>query len=71
MRVQESCYADPTLYLLADEALIDSAERATFRLCPMEKAPEPVLLPTMPWEGGDRGEARPVQQDPVDRKSVV
>lgn len=66
MRVQESCYADPTLYLLADEALIDSAERATFRLCPMEKAPEPVLLPTMPWEGGDRGEARPVQQDPVD-----
>ena len=65
MNVQEPCYADPTLFLMADEDLVESAENAAFRICPMDKAPEPVLAPTQPWEGGDGASPRPVQQDPV------
>jgi len=65
MRCEEPCYADPTLFVMADEALIESAENATFSVCPMVKAPEPVLRPTEPWEGGDGADARPVHSDPI------
>ncbi|MDD3928055.1 MAG: hypothetical protein PHT33_15535 [bacterium] len=63
---REQHWAEPDLYLMADEALVESAENAVFRICPMEKAPEPVLVPDMPWEGGDGSVQRPVQQDPLD-----
>ena len=66
MQIQEPCYADPSLFLMADEALVESAENATFRICAMEKSPDPVLLPTQPWEGGDGKDPRPVQHDPID-----
>lgn len=66
MSIQEYCFADPTLCLMADESLVSAVERAAFRLCSMRKAPEPVLRPTMPWEGGDGEAARPVHQDPLD-----
>ena len=58
-------WAEPELLLMADEALVEKAEGATFRLCQMEKAPEPVLRPTEVWEGGDGINQRPFQQDPV------
>ena len=58
-------WADPELLLMVDESLVASAEEATFRLCPMDKAPEPVLKPTEVWEGGDGTHPRPVQQDPI------
>jgi hypothetical protein len=62
----EQCYANPALYLMADERLVETAEGARFSVCPMRKHPEPVLRPTTRWEGGDGTKARPVQQDPVD-----
>jgi len=66
MHFEQSCWAEPDLYLMADESLIDTAERATFRICQLDKHPEPVLLPDQPWEGGDGEKPRPVQQDPLD-----
>lgn len=64
--IMEQCYADPALFLMVDEQLVEAAEGARFSVCPMRKHPEPVLRPTAPWEGGDGTNARPVQQDPVD-----
>lgn len=66
MNIQEPCYADPSLFLLADEGLVESAENVAFQICAMAKDPEPVLLPTELWEGGDGEKPRPVQQDPID-----
>ena len=63
---EEHDWAEPDLFLMVDEDLVESAEGARFRLCPMEKAPEPVLRPTEVWEGGDGENARPFHQDPLD-----
>lgn len=66
MRFEQPSWVDPDLYLMADEALVETAERAAFRVCRLDKHPEPVLLPEQPWEGGDGERPRPVQQDPLD-----
>jgi len=66
MSYSETCFADPTLYLLADATLVEECAGVTCRLLPLEKHPEPVLRPIMPWEGGDGAKPRPVQQDPLD-----
>lgn len=62
-RIIEHDWAEPDLLLMVDEQLIDHAEGATFELCQLEKHPEPLLLPTEPWEGGIDGEPQPVQRD--------
>ena len=51
MSNQAHTWAEPDLYILADEDLIQSSERAVRRLCPIEKHPEPVIAPDKPWEG--------------------
>jgi hypothetical protein len=66
MRFTQPDWAEPDLYLMADEGLVDSAAGATFALCPLAKADEPVLRPTEPWEGGRDGQPQPVHQDPLD-----
>ena len=66
MHIVEHSWADPDLYVMADEGLIDDAENADFRICPMRKAPEPVLLPDQPWEGGDGEKPLGINQDPLD-----
>lgn len=43
-------FADPDLYLMADESLIESSRGVTRRLCPVAKHPEPVIVPDRPWE---------------------
>jgi hypothetical protein len=42
---------EPDLYLLADEDLVARCENLVRRLCPVEKSPEPILVPDRPWEG--------------------
>jgi hypothetical protein len=44
-------WAEPDLFILADEDLIETSENAVRRLCPIEKHPEPVIVPDRPWEG--------------------
>jgi hypothetical protein len=63
---EETLWAEPDLFLMADPDLITSSHNATFHLCPMQKADGPQLLPIMPWEGGDGSKVRPVHQDPID-----
>ncbi|MEO6907160.1 MAG: hypothetical protein ABI210_04645 [Abditibacteriaceae bacterium] len=46
-------YAEPDLFLMADDTLIEPVDSATFTFCPLEKEPQPVWLPTETWEGGD------------------
>jgi hypothetical protein len=48
-------FADPSLYLMADEDLIESSRGVTRRLCPVTKRPDPVFLLDRPWEGGGIG----------------
>ena len=64
--INEPCYANPALFVMADRDLVETADGAGFVVCPMCKHPEPVLYPTERWEGGDGVRPRPVQQDPVD-----
>lgn len=63
-------WAEPDLLLMADDRLIDAHEGATFSICPMQKASQPVLEPTETWEGGDGKNIRPVHQDPLDGSVV-
>jgi hypothetical protein len=49
----EAIVAEPGLYIMADEELIESSKNATWRLCPIEKDPDPVIVPDKPWEGGE------------------
>lgn len=58
-------YAEPDLFLMADDTLIEEADNATYKLCQMEKEPKPILLPTETWEGGDGKSTFPVHQDPI------
>jgi len=51
MLSQAHTWVEPDLYLLADEDLIETSENAVRRLCPIEKHPEPVIVPDKPWEG--------------------
>ncbi len=44
-------WAEPDLYTMADEDLIESSENAIRRLCPIEKHPDPVIVPDKPWDG--------------------
>jgi len=44
-------WAEPDLYILADEDLIETSRNAVRRLCPIEKHSEPVIAPDRPWEG--------------------
>jgi hypothetical protein len=62
-RFIQSSWAEPDLFICADEALFESAEGAHFQLCPMEKESQPVFLPTATWEGGDGQRPLPNQQD--------
>jgi len=59
-------WAEPDLFLMVDEDLVESAENARLRFCPIEKQEQPVLLPTETWEGGDGKNPRPFSQDPID-----
>jgi len=44
-------WAEPDLYLLANEDLVASCEGVTRKVCPIQKEPEPVIFPEKPWEG--------------------
>lgn len=44
-------WAEPDLYILADEELIASSKNAVRKLCPIQKRAEPVIAPDRPWEG--------------------
>jgi len=48
---QAHTWAEPDLYILADEDLIESSEKAVRRLCPIAKQADPVLVPDKAWEG--------------------
>ncbi|MCM8770035.1 MAG: hypothetical protein NC911_10305, partial [Candidatus Omnitrophica bacterium] len=63
---QEPVWAENDLFLMADQKLVEKAEKATFSVCQMEKHPEPVLIPEQTWEGGNGKHSKPVHQDPVD-----
>ena len=65
-RIEEPCYADPSLFLMVDPKLVETTENVILQICPMEKNAEPVLRPTETWEGGDGKKGRPVHSDPVD-----
>jgi hypothetical protein len=59
-------WAEPDLFLMADEALIEQVDNATFKFCPLESEPQPVLLPTETWEGGDGQSTRPAHDGGLD-----
>lgn len=44
-------WAEPDLYILADEDLIESSKNTVRRLCPIQKQGDPVIVPDKPWEG--------------------
>jgi hypothetical protein len=44
-------WAEPDLYLLADEDVVETCEKAVRRLCPIEKQENPIIVPDKPWEG--------------------
>jgi len=66
MRLVEPVFADPTLFLVADEQLFGELQDATYELHALAKAAEPVIDVTEPWEGNRRGEGPGVQSDPMD-----
>jgi len=51
MPSQAHTWAEPDLYILADEELIAECKNAVRRLCPIEKDADPVIKPDKPWEG--------------------
>lgn len=57
-------WADPGLYLMADEELIESSKNAARKLCQIEKDPDPVLKPDKPWEGAEPDGSAVTLQDP-------
>ena len=61
---QAHTWAEPDLYILADEDLIETSKNAVRRLCPIEKHPEPVIVPDRPWEGLTPGGEVTSLQDP-------
>ncbi len=50
MDVSGITFADPNLYLMVDESLIESSRGLTRRLCPVKKHPVPLIVPDKPWE---------------------
>ncbi len=44
-------WAEPDLYILADEDLIETSRNTIRRLCQIEKHPDPVIAPDRSWEG--------------------
>lgn len=66
-RYASTSWAEPDLFLMVDRDLIEhQAGEVHYEFCPIQKHPEPVLLPTQRWEGGADGKIRPVHQDPLD-----
>lgn len=57
-------FADPNLYLLADEELVASSRNLTRRLCRIERHAEPVIAPDRPWEGRQADGSMTSHQDP-------
>jgi len=55
---------EPDLYLMADRDLVAETENLVRRLRPVEKSPEPVIVPDQPWEGGGTGGKVESLQDP-------
>ena len=45
------CWSEPDLFILLDRRLIERCEGARYRVCAVEKHPEPVIKPDNPWEG--------------------
>jgi len=45
------CWSEPDLYIVLDNRLIESSENARYRVCRVEKYPEPVITPDNRWEG--------------------
>jgi hypothetical protein len=67
MTLVEHCWADPELFIMADEGLIEESENATFAICQLEKdSANPIMLPEQPWEGGDGNGPTGINQDPLD-----
>ena len=44
-------WAEPDLYLMADENVVEQTQNVERNLCPIVKNPDPVLTPDRPWEG--------------------
>lgn len=57
-------WSEPDLYILADEDLIETCSGAVRSVCPVEKRPDPVLVPDKPWEGARPDGPADSLQDP-------
>lgn len=57
-------WAEPGLYIMADEELIESSKNARRRFCPIEKNSDPIMVPDRPWEGGEKEGEPATLQDP-------
>lgn len=57
-------WADPALYTMADEEIIETSKNAVRKLCQIEKEPDPVLKPDQPWEGCEADGSATTLQDP-------
>ena len=58
-------WSEPDLYLVADEDLIHESRNIKLRLCPIQKSPEPVIVPDKPWEGKIGSDPVNSLQDPL------
>ncbi len=58
-------WAEPDLFILADEQIIETSDNAVRRLCPIEKRADPVISPSEPWEGLAADGAVTSLQDPL------
>lgn len=58
MKWENYNWADPELFIMADRSIIEKNEGGEFKLCQMQKNPEPVMQHEQPWEGDG------LQQDP-------
>jgi len=54
-------WAEPDLFLMADEEIIEKSENALRKLCSIQKHPDPVIIPEKPWEGMIGGQATSLQ----------
>ncbi len=64
-RFTQVCWAEPDLFLAVDEQLFPSAQGASFQWRPLQKAVDPVLTLTEPWEGGTGGSPGENAQDAI------
>ena len=58
-------WAEPDLYILADDQLVHSSENVRRRLCRVEKSPDPIIVPDRPWEGMNPDGSADSLQDPL------